>query len=139
LVKNIFDKFYRVLYKSLTYNDSNAKEIWNINQKLASENNIIQLLVDKFDFKKHYINNYYYNDNNLKKERYENDGIIFYENKLLIIEIKAGALSSDAISENFESFENNFKEIFNKGVTQGERLINLLSIYDMNVYDEIII
>ncbi len=135
--RTLYDKFYRVLYKALTKSDVNKKQIWNDNQKMATETNIPKLICERFGFTECYTNNYYFDiDRDGSKRRAENDAIILYENKLLIIEVKAGAISTSAIYEDFQSYENNFNEIFNKGIKQGERLIDLLATQDVNIYDE---
>lgn len=132
----LYDKFYRIIYKSITKDHIALKEQWNKNQKETTETNILKLICEKLDFKNYYCNNYYYKKIGKNEQRIENDAIILYENKIIILEIKAGALSNSSLAEDFESFENNFNEIFNKGITQGERLIDLISENDVTVYDE---
>src|SRR5699024_12142782 len=57
-----------------------------------------------------YTNNYYDFVENGNKKRTENDAILLFENKILIVEIKAGAISNSSISNDFKSFENRSEE-----------------------------
>ena len=134
--RTLYDKFYRVLYRIVTEKDETKKQTWNNNQKLATEIKIPKLISEKFKFTNFYTNNYYDFVENGNKKRTENDAIILFENKILIVEIKAGAISNSSISNDFKSFENNFTDIFDKGIIQGERLINLISSQEIIIYDE---
>ncbi len=134
--RTLFDRFYRILYKIVTKNDPRLKEIWNNNQKEATEKNILNLICESLNFTEFQSNNFYYYKLNGQNQKCENDSIIFYENKILVLEIKAGAISASSVAEDFESFENNFNDIFNKGIKQGERLIDLISQQDVPLYDE---
>lgn len=119
----VFDNFYRSIQKAICKQNKHFIDVWQENQKEASENFATGLfsypLLGSFCS----LNNYYRLD---KNNWIENDAIIVYKNILFVMEVKAGSFTPRSVILDNESHKTAKKSLIEKPIFQSERLITKL-------------
>lgn len=114
-----FDNLYRNIQRNIVKYDTNFKEKWNINQKKASEDLVLDMLKRFFKNPESYHSNYYYLDSN----RHENDILIIDNDLLLVVEVKAGSFSYRSSVTDSNSHEKSISELIEKPISQVSKFL----------------
>lgn len=112
-IDNLLDNFYRTFVKVLRKANPNLLSEINEIQKSLSEELPFELLEKLLPKAKVYKNIYYKAPvgENGRNEWCECDGVIIYDDVMIIVEVKAGAISPASPFSNEESFKTSLKEL----------------------------
>jgi len=134
---NLMDDLYRIIERLIIRLKPSYRDKWNRRQKAISES-----LPFKF-FDRLLPNNKTYRSvhyecitNSSGKKECETDGIIIYDDHLIVVEIKAGVFTSQPPTTSFFDYIKSIKHLIEKPATQAKRFIDhLQSSYQVSIYD----
>ena len=127
------DSFYRALQKTIISKNSHYKDLWQINQKISSENFSIDLLSSIFKDATIYKDNYY---KDINGKKVENDGLILVNNLLFVIEVKAGSYTPRSIFTDPNSHNKAKNNLIENPLSQCERFIQTLNANNnLDIFD----
>lgn len=128
------DCLYRSIQKVIHTKDIKYIEEWKRNQQIASESFGISLLTSVFKDSLYYKNNFYKSSDG---KITENDGLIMFNNVLLIVEVKAGSYTPRSVLTDPNSHSIAKSNLINNPLTQCERFINALNKFSkIDIYQD---
>ena len=135
---NLMDDLYRIVERLIIRLEPSYRDKWNRRQKAVSESLPFQffdrLLPSNRTFKSVYYECITNSPN--KREWCETDGIIIYDDHLIIVEIKGGAFTNQPPTTNFFDYIKSIKDLIRKPATQAKRFIDYLQSSDqVSIYD----
>lgn len=134
---SLMDNIYRVIRRVILRLKPQYAEEWNAIQKRVTEYLPVQLI------KKTWTNAIYYKDVYYKakigefKQWCECDGVLFYDDHLVVIEVKAGAFTYTSPTDDFDAFITSIKNLAIKPAEQGRRFLEYMRNSEtVEIYDE---
>ena len=131
------DHFYRNIQFSLLEDSSDYSDKWNINQNIVSERLPFEILHEIIGHHKK-IRNFHYKITNYASSQswFECDGLILFEDWLIVIEVKAGKTSYQAPAQNIDSHVQSINKLLVEPAKQGARFVRCLKEKKtINLYD----
>lgn len=127
---SLFDNLYRVIQRLIFKLKPEYKSEWNEKQKQVSEQLPFILLQRLLPDSETYNSIYYQSSTgkNRKKQWCECDGILIYDEHLIVIEVKAGSFTYTHPSTDFEAFIKSIENLAKKPYEQASRFIDTLKI-----------
>ncbi|MFP4977495.1 SEC-C metal-binding domain-containing protein [Paenibacillus sp. CN-4] len=136
---SLFDNLYRVIQRLILRLKPEYKQEWNVKQKEVSEELPFKLFCNLLSGAE-VVRSIYYPSNtgkSGKKEWCENDGIIIFDDHLLVIEVKAGSFTYTPPSTDFPAYIQSIKALIKSPRDQAKRFIDYLYSADtVTIYDE---
>ncbi|QFY87604.1 hypothetical protein D0819_20640 [Bacillus subtilis] len=125
---SLFDNLYRVIQRLIFRLKPEYKKEWNEKQKIISEQipfDLFNRLLPNSDI---YRSIYYQSKtgNNGKNQWCECDGILIFDDQLLVVEVKGGSFSYTHPTTDFEAFIKSIENLAKKPHEQASRLIETL-------------
>lgn len=136
---SLMDNLYKALRRTILRIKPSYQETWNAIQKRVTEELPLKLLGNILKGSKTYSEVYYrWNvGKNGQLEWCENDGILLYDDHLIIIEVKGGAFTYTSPSDDFDAFIQSIRNLAIKPAEQGIRFIEYLnSASEVEIYDK---
>ena len=136
---NLMDNIYRVLQRAIIRLRPDYKEKWNERQKQISEALPLELLTKLLPKATTYRSVYHQwaTGKNGEMNWCETDGLIIFDDHLLIVEIKAGAFTHSPPATDFPAYMSSIKDLVLKPATQAKRFTEYLKSKDeVVIYDE---
>lgn len=136
---SLMDNLYRVIQRMITRLRPDYKEKWNKKQKEVSENLPFELFAKLLPGARIYrsIFHLWSTEKSGKKNWCETDGVIIFDDHLIVVEIKAGAFTYTPPATDFPAYIDSIKNLLLKPAMQARRFIDYLnSSEDVNIYDE---
>ncbi|WP_409290636.1 SEC-C metal-binding domain-containing protein [Peribacillus sp. SCS-37] len=136
---SLLDNLYRVIQRLIIHLKPNYKEEWNRKQKKTSEELPFRLFASLLTGAEIYKSIYYPSNtsNKGRKEWCENDGIIIYDDHLIVIEVKAGSFTYTPPSTDFSAHIQSIKTLIKSPSDQAKRFTDYLTSADsITIYDE---
>ena len=128
---NLMDDLYRIVERLIIRLKTSYRDKWNRRQKAVSENLPFKFFDKLLPNNKTYKSVHYEcTTNTSQKEDCETDGIIIYDDHLIIVEIKAGVFTSHPPATNFFDYIKSIKDLLEKPATQAKRFIEYLNSSD---------
>ncbi len=134
---SLMDNIYRVIRRVILRLKPQYAEDWNAIQKQVTEYLPVQLI------KKNWANAVYYKDVYYKSKIGKNeqwcecDGVLFYDDHLIVIEVKAGAFTYTSPTDDFDAFITSIKNLAIKPAEQGRRFLEYMRDSEtVEIYDE---
>lgn len=129
---NLMDNLYRVIQRMILRLRPEYKETWNVRQKIISEDLPFKL------FKKLLPNSQIYRSiyhkwptgKSGKLNWCESDGLIIFDDHLVIVEIKAGAFTYSPPATDFSAYMESIKSLILKPAVQSKRFLEYLQSKD---------
>ncbi|WP_397443930.1 SEC-C metal-binding domain-containing protein [Peribacillus aracenensis] len=127
---SLFDNLYRVTQRLIFRLKPEYKSEWNEKQKKVSEQLPFDLFNKLLPESKSYNSIYYQSKtgNNGKKQWCECDGILVFDEHLIVIEVKAGSFTYTHPSTDFKAFIKSIENLAKKPHEQASRFIDTLNI-----------
>lgn len=135
---NLMDDLYRIVERLIIRLEPSYRDKWNRRQKAVSESLPFQFFDRLLPNNRTYRSVYYECITNSpnKREWCETDGIIIYDDHLIIVEIKGGVFTNQPPTTNFFDYIKSIKELIRKPATQAKRFIDYLQSSDqVSIYD----
>lgn len=136
---SLFDNLYRVIQRLILRLKPDYKQEWNVKQKEVSEVLPFKLFCNLLSGAE-VVRSIYYPSNtgkSGKKEWCENDGIIIFDDHLIVIEVKAGSFTYTPPSTDFPAYIQSIKTLIKSPRDQAKRFIDYLYGADtVTIYDE---
>ena len=124
---SLFDNFYRVLQRAILRIKPDYRETWNIRQQNISEKLPFTYLERLLPGALVHRNvRYQWDAGSGKKQWYETDGLLIYEDHLFVIEVKAGAFTRTSPSTDLPGHINSLKGLLAHPALQGNRFVDYL-------------
>jgi uncharacterized protein YchJ len=122
---NLMDNLYRIMQRLIIRLRPDYKEIWNERQKMISEELPFRLFKILIPNAKVYRSIYHQWATGKDSERNwcETDGLIIFDDHLIIVEIKAGAFTYSPPATDFSAYMASIKELVLKPATQAKRFM----------------
>jgi hypothetical protein len=143
---NLMDDLYRIVERLIIRLKPNYRDNWNRRQKAISESLPFKFFNMLLPNNKTYrCVHYECTTNTIEKKGCETDGIIIYDDHLIIVEIKAGVFTSYPPTTNFFDYIRSIKDLIEKPATQAKRFIEYLhssdqvSIYVPNTRETVVL
>jgi len=136
---NLMDNLYRVLQRVIIRLRPEYKEKWNERQKQISEELPFKLLTKLLPNATTYRSVYHQWATGKFGELNwcETDGLIIFDDHLLVVEIKAGAFTHSPPATDFPAYMSSIKELVLKPATQAKRFVEYLRSKDeVMLYDD---
>ena len=137
-IYQVTDHGYRVFQRAILNQDPAYRETWNARQKEVSEQLPFDLLGRILPGANSYRSVYYQwaTGGNNKKQWCEADGILIYDDHLIVIEVKAGAFTHTPPSTDFPAYINSLDALLRSPSEQTARFIDYLhSAPEVSIYD----
>lgn len=140
-LNNLFDNIYRKVENLILEKKPEYRESWNIVRKDISEKLAINYVSSLLPRAKVY-NPVYYGK---KKSRSETDGIIIFDDILIIVEVKSGALDTGSPLVDFDKHQKKLVELIQNPATQAKKFREYLidnkeiEIYNGNHKDSLLL
>jgi preprotein translocase subunit SecA len=128
---SLFDNIYRVLRRAIVARDPAYSKDWNDRQKAVSEELPFKYLTRLLPGATTYSPVYYHwkaDDEPLKW--YEADGLVIYDDHLIVIEVKAGAFTYTSPANDLAAHLASLKNLLEAPVRQGSRFVDYLESAD---------
>ncbi len=123
----LFDNFYRVLQRLIFRLAPDYKETWNVRQKALSEDlpfrYFARLLPGASVFRSVY---YRMKSRSGRIDWHECDGVVIYDDHLLIVEVKAGAFTYTSPTTDLPAHIGSLKSLIRNPAGQGKRFLEYL-------------
>ncbi|WP_214811876.1 SEC-C metal-binding domain-containing protein [Exiguobacterium sp. s127] len=134
---SLFENLYRIIQRLLFRLKADYKDTWNEKQKKVSEE-LPFVLFNKLLNKPEIHKSVYYQSKVGKKLQWcENDGIIIYDDHIIIIEVKAGSFTYTSPATDFPAYINSIKTLVKSPHDQATRFIDYILSEDVvTIYDE---
>jgi hypothetical protein len=143
---NLMDDLYRIVERLIIRLKPSYRDKWNRRQKTVSESLPFKFFDRLLPNNKTYRSVHYEHVTNSAKEKdHETDGIIIYDDHLIIVEIKAGVFTSHPPTTDFLDYIESIKALIEKPATQAKRFIEYLhssdqvSIYVPNTGETVVL
>ncbi|MEK3702897.1 SEC-C metal-binding domain-containing protein [Paenibacillus sp. FSL R7-0198] len=136
---SLFDNLYRVIQRLIIRLKPEYKQEWNTKQKEVSEELPFRLFCNLLSGAEVFQSIYYPSSTGKsgKKEWCENDGIIIFDDHLIVIEVKAGSFTYTPPSTDFPAYIQSIKTLIKSPRDQAKRFIDyLFSAETVTIYDE---
>ena len=138
-IYGLFDHFYRVIQRTVIAENPELRQNWREVQKDNSERLPLsyfdQLLPGNTQYRDVYYK-WFPNQDHPKREWCETDGVVAFDDHLIVIEVKAGAFSQSSPMENFDAFVSSIKSLVEAPAKQGRRFVDYLqSAPEVSLYD----
>lgn len=128
-----FDSIYRSIHQAIMSKNNYYGEEWRVNQTIASEQFVAKSFSKLLPDARCYTNNFY----TLKGKQYENDGLLLFENVLIVFEVKGGSYTWRSVETDSKSHERSAKDLIEKPLGQSKRLIQALKETEyLEIFDE---
>lgn len=123
------DHGYRIFQRLLVTLDPPYKEAWNVRQKEVSENLPLALLQRLLPRSTVYRSVHYQwaTDQAGAKQWYETDGVLVYDDHLIVVEVKAGAFTYTPPSTDFPAYIASLDSLIRKPSEQSSRFCTYLA------------
>ncbi len=134
----MMDNIYRIIQRIILKLKPSYKEEWNLKQKNISEQLPIKIFKQILPGAESYQSIFYewFPDNSGKREWQETDGIIIFDDHLIVIEVKAGAFTYTSPANDFPAYIESVKNLLLKPAKQSLRFINYLnSVEHVGIYN----
>ncbi len=135
---NLMDDLYRIVERLIIRLEPSYREKWNRRQKAVSESLPFQFFDRLLPNNRTYRSVYYecITKSPNKREWCEADGIIIYDDHLIIVEIKGGVFTNQPPTTNFFDYIKSIKDLIRKPATQAKRFADHLQNSDqVTIYD----
>lgn len=136
---SLMDNLYRVVQRMISRLKPEYKETWNNKQKVISESLPFELFLKLLPGAKIHQQIYHLWSTGKSGEQNwcETDGIVSYDDHLLIVEIKAGAFTYTPPASDFPAYIDSIKNLLVKPAMQAKRFLDYLNSADeVPLYDE---
>lgn len=136
---NLMDNLYRIMQRLIIRLRPDYKEIWNERQKMISEELPFRLFKVLLPNAKVYRSIYHQWATGKSEELNwcETDGVIVFDDHLIIVEVKAGAFTHSPPATDFPAYMNSIKDLVLKPATQAKRFLEYLhSKEDIVIYND---
>lgn len=120
---NLFDNIYRKIENLILQKKPGSRESWNAIRKETSEKLSLGYLASMLPRAKVFSPVYY----GKLGSRIETDGIIIYDDVLLIVEVKSGALDTNSPFLDFDKHQQKLVELIESPATQAKRFREILT------------
>lgn len=137
-IYSLTDHGYRIFQRVILNRDPDYRETWNVRQKEVSENLPFNLLCRLLPNATTYHSVYYQlaTGGNNKKQWCETDGLLIYDDHLIVIEVKAGAFTYTPPSTDFPAYIHSLEALLRSPSEQTARFCNYLqSAPQVTIYD----
>lgn len=137
-IYQVTDHGYRVFQRAILNQDPDYQETWNARQKEVSEKLPFDLLCRLLPGATTYRSVYYQwaTGGNKKKQWCEADGLLIYDDHLMVIEVKAGAFTHTPPSTDFPAYINSLDALLRSPSEQTARFCDYLqSAPQVAIYD----
>ena len=137
-VFTLFDNFYRVLQRVILRLDPDYRETWNTRQKMLSEALPYRYLKDILRGARVFRPVFYRTKSSTGTiEWHECDGLVIYDDHLLIIEVKAGAFTYTSPATDLPAHIASLENLVRRPVAQGRRFLAYLkAATSVSIYDD---
>jgi preprotein translocase subunit SecA len=123
----LFDKIYRVLRRVIVHHEPNYAETWNERQKTVTEvlpfSYLAKLLPGATCYSPFY---YRWKISDAAAAWHEADGLLIYDDHLIIIEVKAGAFTYTSPASDLPAHLASLRNLLEAPVRQGNRFVDYL-------------
>lgn len=136
---NLMDNLYRIMQRTIIRLHPAYKEIWNERQKKISEDLPFKLLNRLLPRAKIYrsVHHRWVTGKSEELNWCETDGVIVFDDHLIIVEVKAGAFTHSPPATDFPAYMNSIRDLVLKPATQAKRFIEYLhSKEDIVIYND---
>ena len=137
-IYQVTDHGYRVFQRVILNQDPDYRETWNARQKEVSEKLPFDLLCQLLPGATTYRPVYYQwaTGENKKRQWCESDGLLIYDDHLIVIEVKAGAFTHTPPSTDFPAFIKSLDSLLRSPSEQSSRFCDYLqSAPQVAIYD----
>lgn len=137
-IYQVTDHGYRVFQRAILNQDPDYRETWNTRQKEVSEKLPFDLLSRLLPNATAYRSVYYQwaTGGNKKRQWCETDGLLLYDDHLIVIEVKAGAFTHTPPSTDFPAYINSLEALLRSPSEQTARFCDYLqSAPQVAIYD----
>jgi len=136
---SLMDNLYRIVQRMITRLKPEYKESWNNKQNVISENlpfELFQKLLPGANF--HQQINHLWSTGKAGEQNWcETDGIVLYDDHLIVVEIKAGAFTFTPPASDFSAYIDSIKNLLLKPAMQAKRFLDYLnSAEEVPIYDK---
>lgn len=138
-IYSLFDNLYRTMQRVITRKKPGYAQIWNNKQQEISEQLPLDLFQRLLPGAQIYHPVYYrwQKSGGGAKEWCEADALVFYEDHLFIVEVKAGAFTYTPPTTDFPAYVQSLKNLIHKPAEQGKRFLEYLrSDEEVTLYDQ---
>ena len=127
-VLNLMDNLYRIMQRLIIRLRPDYKEIWNERQKMISEELPFRLFKSCYQMSKSIVLSIISGQRVKYSEKNwcETDGLIIFDDHLIIVEVKAGAFTYSPPATDFPAYMASIKELVLKPATQAKRFLEYL-------------
>lgn len=122
---NLFDNIYRIIQKDIKRHDDTYTTVWAKLQQDASEALVEKIFKSILPGCRTFIGNYYPKNQSLKQMD-ENDLLVFYDNVLIIVEVKAGSFTYTPAITDLPAHKKSFDTLIGKADYQCERTLTYI-------------
>ena len=143
---NLMDDLYRIIERLIIRLKPGYRDKWNRRQKSVTESLPFKFFDKLLPNNKTYKSVHYIDSTDLlEKKDCETDGIIVYDDHLIIVEIKAGVFAHQPPTTNFFDYIDSIKHLIEEPAIQAKRFIdnlqkaNQVSIYNPNKKENIVL
>ena len=136
---SLMDNLYRVVQRMIARIRPDYKEKWNKKQKEVSEILPFELLEKLLPGSRIYrsIFHLWSTEKSGKQNWCETDGVIIFDDHLIVVEIKAGAFTYTPPATDFPAYIDSIKNLLLKPAMQAKRFLDYLnSLEEVGIYDE---
>ena len=137
-VISLFDNLYRVLQRVIFRLDPDYRPQWNERQKAVSEALPFKYLGRLLPNAMHYGPVYYrWRTGPGPAQWYEADGLMLFDDHLIVIEVKAGAFTYTSPATDLPAHVQSLKNLIQSPASQGSRFVDYLeSAVEVAIFDE---
>jgi hypothetical protein len=129
---NFFDNIYRRIENIIFEKNPESRERWNEVRKETSEKLSLDYLTSMLPHSKVFSPVYY----DKLRARKETDGIIIYDDVLIIVEVKSGALDTGSPFLDFDNHQKKLIELIENPATQAKRFREfLIANKEIEIFD----
>src|SRR6266568_1047430 len=136
---SLMDNLYRIFQRMITRLNPDYKDTWNYKQKVVSESLPFELFERLLPGAKIFRPIYYLGSAGKPggQNWCETDGLILYDDHLIVVEIKAGAFTYTPPATDFPAYMDSIKNLLLKPAMQAKRFLSYLnSSGEVAIYDE---
>jgi len=136
---SLMDNLYRVIQRMIARLKPTYKETWNNKQKVVSETLPFELFERLLPGAKIHQTIYHLWSTGKAGEQNwcETDGLIIFDDHLIVVEIKAGAFTYTPPATDFPAYMDSIKNLLLKPAMQAKRFLDFLNSSDeVAIYDE---
>jgi preprotein translocase subunit SecA len=124
---SLFDNIYRVLQHVIMLLEPSYKETWNKRQQAVSEKlpftYLVRLLPGARIYRPVY---YWWAPSGGRPQRYEADGLVIFDDHLLVVEVKGGAFTYTSPADDLPAHLASLRNLLQAPARQGSRFVDYL-------------